>query len=98
MDNSTFIATETLCVHYNIEVSFVDDLSKMGLIQVEVINQDKFIHQDQIRDLEKIIRLHTELNLNLESIDVVLNLLEKERELRYEIDALRSRLQLYESD
>ncbi len=92
------IPTQTLCTHYNIEISFVDALNKMGLIQIRIIEQNQYIHQDQIANLEKIIRLHNELNVNLEGIDVVLNLLEKERELRNELIALKNRLRLYEND
>lgn len=92
------ISTETICTHYSIEISFVDALNKMGLIQIEIIEQKQFIHQDQIGNLEKIIRLHNELNVNLEGIDVVFNLLEKEKELRNELIALKNRLRLYEND
>ena len=92
------IPTETLCSQYNIEISFVDALNNMGLIQIEIIEQNQFIHQDQIGELEKIIRLHHELNVNLEGIDVVLNLLQKEKELRDELNSLRNRLRLYEGD
>lgn len=97
MNQQPLISTQTLCAHYNIEVSFVDDLNKMGLIQIEIIEQRQFIHQDQISNLEKIIRLRHELNLNLEGIDVVFNLLEKERELRNELNTLKNRLRLYEN-
>ena len=92
------ISTQTLCSHYNIEISFVDALNRMGLIQIEIIEQNQFIHQDQISNLEKIIRLHNELNLNLESIDVVFNLLEKEKDLKNQLNALKNRLRLYEND
>ena len=92
------IPTKTLCVHYDIEISFVDTLNKMGLIQIEIIEHTQYIHQDQIGDFEKIIRLHKDLNVNLEGIDVVLNLLDKERELRDELNALKNRLKLYESE
>ncbi|WP_296702661.1 chaperone modulator CbpM [Algoriphagus sp.] len=98
MIEAHFISTKTICIHYEIEISFVNELSKMGLIQIEEIEQDQFIHQDQIGDLEKIIRLHQELDLNLEAIDIIFNLLEKERDLRKEIITLKNRLRLYESD
>ena len=98
MNEKPLISTQTLCSQYNIEISFVDALNKMGLLQIEIIEQKQFIHHDQIGDLEKIIRLHNELNVNLEGIDVVFNLLEKERELRNELNALRNRLSLYEND
>lgn len=92
------IPTQTICSHYNIEISFVDALNKMGLIQIEIIEQVQCIHQDQISDLEKIIRLHNELNVNLEGIDIVFNLLQKEMELRNELTTLKNRLRLYEND
>jgi hypothetical protein len=98
MNEKPLISTQTLCYNYNIEISFVTALNTMGLIQIEIIEEKQFIHQDQINDLEKIIRLHNELNVNLEGIDVVFNLLEKERALRDELNALKNRLRLYEND
>jgi hypothetical protein len=97
MNEKHLIPTQTLCMHYNIEVSFVDTLNKMGLIQIEIIEETPFIHKDQISDLEKILRLHNELNVNLEGIDIVFNLLEKERQLQNEVNALKNRLKLYEN-
>lgn len=98
MKELQLIPTQTLCSHYNIEISFVDSLHQMGLIQIEIVEQNQYIHQDQIGALEKIIRLHDELNVNLEGIDVVLNLLEKEKELRDELNALKNRLRLYDGE
>lgn len=90
------IAITTLCSHYEIEVSFIDALHHTGLIEVEIIEDESYLHQDQLTDLEKMIRLHHELNLNIEGIDVVFNLLEKERKLREEVAMLRKRLKIYE--
>jgi hypothetical protein len=98
MKTQHLILIKTLCSQYNIEISFVDSLNKIGLIQIEVVDQNQFIHQDQIGNLEKMIRLHNELNVNLEGIDVVFNLLEKERALRNELNTLKNRLRLYEND
>ena len=98
MNEKHLVSAQTLCSHYNIEISFVDTLNNMGLIHIEVIEQNQFIHQDQISALEKIIRLHHELHVNLEGIDVVFNLLEKERKLRNELNEVKNRLRLYEND
>lgn len=98
MKESQLIPARTICSHYNIEISFVDTLHHMGLIQVEIIDENQFLHQDQISELEKVIRLHTELNVNLEGIDVVLNLLEKEKQLRVEISKLKNRLRRFENE
>ena len=91
------IPTQTICTQYDIEISFVDALDKMGLIQIKIVERNQYIHQDQIGELEKIIRLHNDLKVNLEGIDVVLNLLEKEKALRNELNTLKNRLRLYEN-
>ena len=98
MISKEYISTQTVCFHYDIEFSFVDSLCRMGLIEMHIIEEDRCIHKDQLADLEKMIRLHNDLNVNLEGIDVVFNLLEKEQKLRSELIALQNRLRRYESD
>ncbi|WP_298368639.1 chaperone modulator CbpM [uncultured Lutibacter sp.] len=92
------ILVEKLCSHYKIELSFFDALNNSKLIKIETFEQHQFIHKDEIGNLEKMIRLHKELNVNIEGIDVVFNLLKKEMKLRKELNALKNRLRLYEND
>lgn len=92
------IALNKLCTYYQLEISFFDDLESVGLIKIEVYEEQKCIHQDKIGDLEKMIRLHRELNINLEGIDIVFNLIEKELKLQEEINFLKNRLRLYEDE
>ncbi|UMB60544.1 chaperone modulator CbpM [Lutibacter sp. A80] len=98
MDKQNLIQVETICFHYKIETSFIKDLENIGLITIETYENNKFIHQDKISDLEKMIRLHNELNVNIEGIDIVFNLLQKELKLKEELNALKSRLRIYESE
>lgn len=98
MKSNTLISTQILCEQYNIKISFVDKLHKMGFIKIKIIEQNSFVHQDQIYDLEKTLRLYNELNLNLEGIDVVFNLLAKEKQLQQEINILKNKLRFYEKD
>lgn len=98
MTDQDLIPTQTICSLYSIEVPFVDTLNNMGLIRILKIENNQFIHQDQINDLEKIIRLYNDLNVNLEGIDIVFNLLNKERKLKRELITLKNRLRLYENE
>jgi DNA-binding transcriptional MerR regulator len=98
MHNREFTSAQTLCSSYNIELSFLDALHTMRLIEIKIIEHHRVVYHDQISELERIIRLYKELNLNLEGIDVVLNLLEKEQQLQNEVVTLQNRLRLYESD
>ncbi len=96
MATENLILIETLCPHYEIEISFFEELDNHGLISIEKVDNRKFIHQDDISDLEKIIRLHFDLNVNMEGIDIVFNLLQKEQELKAEINNLQNRLKMFE--
>ncbi|MFK5981618.1 MAG: chaperone modulator CbpM [Flavobacteriaceae bacterium] len=98
MATQDLILIEKLCIHYKIEFSFFDALDNIGLIEIETIDQSKFINQDKIGDLEKMIRLHHELNVNMEGIDIVFNFLKNEMKLMDEINKLKNKLRIYEDD
>jgi hypothetical protein len=97
MNTENFIPLETLRIHYNVELSFFSNLNEIGLIEIQVVEQTQYIHQDSIYEIEKMIRMHQELDVNLEGIDVVFNLLQKIDSLKEELMAVRNRLQLYEN-
>ena len=98
MATQDLILIEKLCLHYKIEFSFFDALDNIGLIEIKIFEENKYLYQDKIGDVEKMIRLHHELNLNMEGIDIVFNLLENEMKLKEEINKLRNKLRLYEDD
>jgi hypothetical protein len=98
MDVKDLISVMQLCEHYNVEISFFDQLDEVGLINVTNIKQKLYIHQEAITDLEKMIRMHQELNVNIEGIDVAFNLLQKMNNLQTQLINLQNRLKLYETD
>lgn len=96
MSLENFIPLHELCAHYQLEMSFFTHLNEYGLIEIQTISEATYIHQDKINDVEKMIRMHTELDLNFEGIDTVINLLEKITELQNELMETKNRLRLYE--
>ena len=97
MSPENFIPVNTLCKHYKIEESFFGNLSEIGLVEIQIINKTEYIHKDSLYEIEKIIRVHQELDVNLEGIDVVFNLLQKIDALQTELVSVRNRLLLYEN-
>ncbi|MCO6149689.1 chaperone modulator CbpM [Flavobacterium sp. NRK1] len=96
MDKNELILVKAFCKHYHIEMSFVNTLHEFNLIEVVQIDEDEFVPQSQLPELEKMIRLHQELNINPEGLDAVLHLLQKLQGMQREIDSLKSRLKIYE--
>lgn len=98
MNLEKFIPIDQLCTLYKVEMSFFSNLNEFGLIRVETIEKSLCVHQDQIYDIEKMIRMHKDLNINFEGIDAVYNLLKKINELQLELTDIKNKLRLYEGD
>ncbi|WP_027137564.1 chaperone modulator CbpM [Gaetbulibacter saemankumensis] len=93
-----YIPIAKLSKHYTIEMAFFEKLHNEGLIELITIEKTTCLHQDYLHTFEKIMRIHNDLDINIEGIDVVLNLLNKVDELHNELHQLKSRLNLYEND
>ena len=96
MQAGNLIAVDDFCINHNLEISFVSSLQQNGLIKITTIKETGFIDADQLRQLEKIVRLYFELDINLEGIETITYLLQRINSLQEEITLLRNRLRLYE--
>jgi len=97
MNQKDYISVYELCNQYQIEISFFTKLNDMGLIQINTIQKTECISRDALSDVEKILRLHQELDVNFEGIDVAFNLLKKIELLQEELQSVKNRLQIYEN-
>ena len=96
METQELIIVDLFCQQYQIEINLLDDLEEVGLIEIVVLQEKKYLNRNQLATLEKIIRLHNDLNINKEGIDIILNLQERENQLLSEINYLKNKLGLYE--
>lgn len=97
MNTENFIPINTLCQHYKVEIKFFHNLNENGLIDIQLVDDIQYIHKDSIYEIEKIVRMHKDLDVNIEGIDIVLNLLQKIDALQTELHKVRNRLLLYEN-
>lgn len=96
MSFEEFIPIAHISTHYQVEVSFITYLGEAGLVEIQTIEHAPCIHSDSMRSVEKLIRIHHELEVNTEGLDVVFHLLEKIEGLQQEVMLLKNRLRLYE--
>ena len=92
MEQEELIPAKDFCIHHNIEYSFISSLENSGLISVISIKSSSYIHQDEIHKLEKFVRLHYDLDINIEGIETINYLLEKIEEMQKEIVKLRNKI------
>lgn len=98
METKNLILIEQLCTHHNIEVSFINSLQEFGLIEIVVIEDNRYLSNEQLKDIEKMMRLHYELDINMEGIDAISNLLLKIDNLQQELTAAKNKLKVFEND
>ena len=91
MEQDELIPVKDFCIYHNIEYSFIDSLENSGLISVTSVQQTSFIHLDDMQKLEKFVRLHYDLDINVEGIETINHLLEKIEDMQREIAQLRGK-------
>ncbi|MFI5124057.1 MAG: chaperone modulator CbpM [Chitinophagales bacterium] len=96
MSDQEIIPIETCCSYYHIEQEFIQTLEEYGLISISYQETKRFIHPEDMPQLEQFSRLYYELNINVPGIDALQHLLEKIKKLQQESDELRNRLKIYE--
>ena len=90
------ISTKQICIHYNIPNTFIESLVEYELIEIVIIDSDMHIPINDILRIERLMRLHFDLKINFEGIDVINNLLDQVDGLQEKIHTLQNKLDLYE--
>ncbi len=91
------ISVTQFCSYYNIPDTFINSLTQYDLISVAVKENESFIAVDTIAHIEKLMRLHYDLNVNFEGLDIITNLLTQLEEAQQEIRLLKNKLDLLDS-
>jgi hypothetical protein len=77
-------------------VSFIESLAQYGLINIASVGEQLAIPDAQLPSLEKMVRLHYELDINLEGIEAIIHLLERIETMQHEMLDLKKKIGLYE--
>ena len=96
MSRQPLISADEFCTSHNIEFSYMRNLQDFGMIELVTHQEVCYIPEDQLEKLERILRLHDDLEINLEGIHAVTHLLQRISRLQSEITRLKNRLRLYE--
>lgn len=96
METRDLILIEHFCANHDIEFSFIDSLHQFGLIEVIIHEDNRYLHQEQLKEVEKMMRMHYELDINMEGIDVISHLLKRMNSLQKELIKTQNKLRLYE--
>ncbi len=96
MVNEELVAIDEFCASRNVEIAFVQSLSEAGLLETIKIEETSFISVDQLPELDKLVRFHYDMDINLEGIETIYHLLQQMKTMQKELSELKGRLSLYE--
>lgn len=91
-----FISVTDFCASYNISHTLIIELREYGLVKIVEEKKMLYIPLEELPKTEKILRLHSDLEINLAGVEVITQLLDRMDEMQDEIRKLRNRLRLYE--
>lgn len=96
MQTVDLIPASEFCVHHDIELSFISSLNEYGLVALEKVEETAFIQINQLPEIEKYVRLHYDLEINLEGLGAITHLLQRIQNMQNEMLSLKNKLRLYE--
>ncbi len=95
MEQEELMPVDEFCLHYNAEFPFVHSLHQHGLIEIITIENTTFINKNQLHELEKLTRLHYDMDINLEGIEAITHLLQRIHAMQLEITKFKNQLAIY---
>jgi chaperone modulatory protein CbpM len=96
MTMKNLIPASEFCTNYKVSISFIRSLQDNGLLETTTIEETEYIPVSRLQELERIVRLHYDMDINLEGIETIMHLLQRIRFMQDEITVLRNRLRIYE--
>lgn len=93
---TNLIPVNEFCVHHQIGISFIQILEERGLVETITVEQSVYVQPEQLPRLEKFVRLHQDLSIHADDLDIVSQLLEHVESLQQQLTQLQNRLLFYE--
>ena len=96
METENIVRVERFCMFHRVEPSFLHELESLGLVDILHEEGEEYIEASALSLLEKWVRLHRDLDINLGGLGAVAHLLEKLSNLQEENRLLRNKLRCYQ--
>jgi chaperone modulatory protein CbpM len=95
MHQLEIVALVHFCQLNDVDSAFIEALEDIGLIEIIEENRERYLKYDELSLIERCLRLHRDLNINVEALATISYLSELVQELKKENRFLRARLSEY---
>lgn len=98
MRDERYIAIRDFCRGHSLEEEFLFQLQEVELIRIVEVGERPAIHRKELHRLERMVRLHRDLEIGPQGLQAVQHLLEHVDRLREEIRVLRRTVRRLDPD
>ena len=98
MQTEAMIPANDFCIHHQVELSFIYALHESGLIETSKIEEEIFVPLSQLKQLETMVKMHYEMDINLEGIETINHLLKQINHMQQQMIQLNNKLNYYSTD
>ena len=98
MTTATLISTNDFCTWHQVEYTFITSLQEAGLVEITIVDKTEYIPETQLQKLEKMVRMHHDLDINIAGIEAITHLLDRLEMIQEDMRSLKNKLRLYEGD
>lgn len=95
---SELIIISEYCIQSHLDPDFIVRLEDEGLVEITVIDDERYIDLEQLSNLDRYARMYYDLSINVEGISVIQQLLDKVSDMQSEIQILRQKIRLLDDD
>ncbi|MGC1515287.1 MAG: chaperone modulator CbpM [Maribacter sp.] len=92
-----YIHIKDFCRGHNLKEEFIVQLQDYELIALKIIDEQQFIYIEELPKVEKLVRLHQDLHINIDGLEAIHYLLERTQQMSEELHLLKKRLNRYET-
>lgn len=89
------IIVREYCQKSHVDPSFIVSLEEDGLIDIQIVDGERYLPISQLRDLERFVHWHEDLSVNIEGIGVIHELMGRMHDMQQELDRMRRELQVF---
>jgi len=81
---------------HQVTIELIKEFADFGLVHIKQVERQYCIDPGQMERCERAIRIHKDLGVNMEGIEIILDMREKHDELLQELKYLRHQLKKHE--
>ena len=96
MKEETYILIQHYCETTSVDPEFIKQLFEYGLIQHIEQDDEPAVREEELPILERMVRLHYDLDINLEGLQVIAHMRQKMIQMQKEMLELERKLKRFE--